>query len=494
MLNIAEVIKDADAMTSDEWKKICHLLEDHHCLFYKIWEMGKPMFTNSIPTACVTFDKNGTYLYFLFNPTFWQGLDSYNKLFVICHEALHVILNHGVRFKDSNQRETANIAMDVVVNHTLTREFGFDRNLIQNWEELCWVDTVFGKNYNHNGLRLMQGETAEFYFNLLLNKKKKKKDNQQGQQGQNNSGNESGSSSQGQGQQEDQNSQAGSGSSKVKTLDQHHFGDPNSDGTQGTDSQKIIDAVNANLSEEEQNIVKQSISKHSSSESPFSQAGTGAGGQQSQVQDVQVKIKKKWESVIKKWTAMKLMDTEKTVDQWAKEHRRYVLLPQDMMLPTELDIETLSYDKNKIDVYFFLDTSGSCWHLKDRFFAIAKTLPKSRFNVNLFCFDTQVTPTDFAKSTIYGSGGTCFRVIEEYIQQELNMRKAKKKKAKYPDAVWVMTDGYGTKVCPEKPKNWYWFIDHPQYNNKARVDSHMKNLTSDMIPKECNMFSLSDFV
>lgn len=494
MLDIKEIIKTADAMNVSEWQNLCRYLEDHHSMFYKVWEMGKPLFTKSIPTACVTFDKEGSYLYFLFNPDFWAGLDSYNKMFVICHEALHIMLNHGIRFKDSTQRDTANIAMDVVVNHTLTREFGFDRTLVQNWEELCWVDTVFGKNYKHNGIRLGSGETAERYYNLLLAKKNNKKN--KSNSGDNGSSQKSSSSgdeddnSQGQ----DKSKESGSGSSKVRTLDQHHFGDPNSDGTSGQDSQNIIQKVKESLSEEEQDAVAKSIGKHGNSTNPFAQAGTGHGNQSHNAQIEQIKVKKKWESIIKKWTSRKLEETENTVDQWVKEHRRYVLLPKDLMLPSEMDIETLAYEKSKLDVYFFLDTSGSCWHLKDRFFSIAKTLPKSRFNLKLFCFDTQVIPTDLASCTAYGSGGTCFVAIENYIQQELQSAKVAKKKAKYPEAVWVMTDGYGTKVNPQFPKKWFWLIDHPNGTNEAMAAKTVQDLKKRYLPEESNVFNLMDFV
>ena len=43
------------------------------------------------------------------------------KLFVICHEMLHIILNHGKRSKNtlSENKIAANMALDIVVNHSL---------------------------------------------------------------------------------------------------------------------------------------------------------------------------------------------------------------------------------------------------------------------------------------------------------------------------------------------------------------------------------------
>ena len=94
--------------------------------------MGKPVFTQDISTAAIKFNKNGDFLEFVFNYDFWKSLDANNKLFVICHEAMHVILNHGHRSKDSENKNAANVAMDIVVNHLLIDRFGFIREKILN--------------------------------------------------------------------------------------------------------------------------------------------------------------------------------------------------------------------------------------------------------------------------------------------------------------------------------------------------------------------------
>src|SRR5579863_2349365 len=46
-------------ITSDEWLEISRALEVHHTLFYKLWKLGKPIFTDEIDTACVEFDDIG---------------------------------------------------------------------------------------------------------------------------------------------------------------------------------------------------------------------------------------------------------------------------------------------------------------------------------------------------------------------------------------------------------------------------------------------------
>src|SRR5574343_1955448 len=86
-----------DQFQKEEFLHISRDLEKFHAIFYRMWMMGKPNFTEESPTAFVRFDKNGDFLYFGINPKFWNELDFYNKLFVICHECLHVVLNHGMR-------------------------------------------------------------------------------------------------------------------------------------------------------------------------------------------------------------------------------------------------------------------------------------------------------------------------------------------------------------------------------------------------------------
>lgn len=408
----------------DEWQDILFSLLEHHSLFYKIGEMGKPYLTDTIDTACVTFSPDGEFINFLFGIEFWASCDKYKKLFVICHESLHLILNHGKRFKDAKNKELANVAMDVVVNHSLVNRFGFVRENIQDHEEYCWVDTVFPQKKEY-GMEIGQDETSEYYFNLL----NKNKD---------------------------------SNNKSYKLVDLHEF----FEGKEGP----LFDKLNAELSDEERNTIKKFFEKHSDKG-----VGKGEGGILHFAAKEKVAVKKKWESVIQRWTHNKLKDTEKVHEQWARKNRRFSILDNSMFLPTDMEIEEMDFAEDKISIYFYLDTSGSCWHLKDRFFNAAESLPKRKFDVRLFCFDTKVYETDLKSRRVYGSGGTNFDILESNIIKLMN-----KDNSKYPSAVWVMTDGHGTPVQPKIPVNWYWFL--------------VKGGTKSCIPKESKIYSLDDFV
>jgi predicted metal-dependent peptidase len=461
------------SLTNEEWYEILRDLEMHHGVFYKLWEMGKPVFTMQIDTAAVAFNKGGDFVQFVFNPIFWLKCTPYERLFVICHEALHVILNHGVRMKDTTDRPGCNIALDVVVNHMLTRCFGFDRTRISNWEKLCWVDTVFakgdGKIKTDKGKPIAEDDSFEYYLNMLEKHGMPKCGKGKQGQGQPCQGMSGGG---GKGQGDEDGDGSGDG---LQTLDDHDVtgGDQNA-------WDEVIDRLDEGLSTEEKETIKNELNKHFQP-TPSQKAGTGTGGMWHIAQVKKAKKKQKWETVIKNWVRKKMRETDADMEQWAMLNRRLVFLPKDMFIPSNMEKEERVKDKHKINVRFYLDTSGSCWHLKDRFFTAAMSIPPDRFNVELFCFDTTVVPTDIVGKKMYGGGGTSFSIIEADIQRAMTNKDGD---GKYPDAVFVMTDGYGNRVTPQMPERWYWFLDGGMTE---------KGLCPTYCPAECNVFKLSDF-
>lgn len=450
-------------LSGDEWIDIMLTLEQYHGVFYKLWEIGMPIFTDRVETAAIQFDKGGDFVQFLFNPEYWKWCTPYERLFTICHEALHCILNHGVRMKDTVDPKACNIALDIVVNHMLVRNFGFDRLSIRNWDKLCWVDTVFklpdGRMRTDKGRQIPDDEMFEYYLNLF---------DRVPVPSLGFAGIKGGQGQDGQG---------------FQTVDDHGFMADN-------DNSTVIDRLNDGLSQEEKETIKDMIDKHFQADSgqpqKSTQAGTGTGGMWHFANVGKVKVKRKWETVIKKWVRTKLLDSHKDVEQWARLNRRMEMLPRNMFLPSDMETDALENEKGKIKVRFYLDTSGSCWHLKDRFFEAAMSIPRDRFDVELFCFDTQVVPTDIESKKMHGGGGTSFRIIEADVQKSMIDEKAKGGKGKYPDAVFVMTDGYGDKVTPTMPERWHWFID-------GATEYSLKSFVGSYIPKESIVHNLADY-
>ncbi len=447
-----------------EWEEIGEKLEDFHSIFSTFWELGKPRFTTSLPTAGVVFDKLGDCIDFNINPDFWDTLSEEQKLFVICHEVTHVLFYHGFRInalKDKQEFQVANLALDVVVNHFLTDNLGFDRTTIDPPippEELseeerkhspngypngkyCWIDTVFPDQKK----RPLTGESFEYYYTLI---KREMEDQQK------------------------RGSGKGGGLSGMNSLDDHS----------GLDSfigKDFNDKMKESLSETDQKALdqrqdikdeaKKELDKAQGNQPGGKQAGVGAGNSWITSKVIRVIPKRKWETVIKNWASKYL--EEKVAEQWQKQHRRMVNMPKDFLIPSEHEIE--EYEKKRIPVWFFQDTSGSCAHLADRFFTAALSLPEDRFIVKMHCFDTRVYETDLKTKKLYGFGGTTFTCIEEYIQDQI-----RKTKCRYPDACFIITDGYGDRVAPEKPARWFWFLSE---NYKQ------------CIPPECKTHDLKDF-
>jgi predicted metal-dependent peptidase len=406
-------------ITAEHWNRLAKGLEQHHALFYQCWAMGKPIFTTEIDTAAVRFDQAGDYLAFLFNPMFWTMLDDYNRTFVISHECLHVTLNHGARTSSAGRQndEVVNHMLDVVVNHTLVENFGFDRDKIMDWKNLCWVDTVFPKK-----LQLSTSQSFEYYYNMVP--------------------------------------QARSNFGGAKPLDNHGK-------FRKAGFEDAIEKLNKSMSQEDKQTLGPLLSKHFAKD-PKKPEGTGCW---TMVNVGPPKVKRKWETVIQKWSQRYMKRDQQDKEQWTRQSRRLACIDSRLLLPTDAQMDHLKRDRHP--VWFYLDTSGSCWNFKDRFFTAAMSLSPKHFDVRVFCFDEAVQETPLQSKKVYGGGGTSFSCIEDHIQ-----RTIKDEGTAYPEAVWLLTDGVGNAVHPAKPQNWYWFLT---FNHRR------------FIPPESKVYNLTDF-
>lgn len=410
---------------TDEFFSLSRDLEKYHSIFDRLWAFGTPVFSKDIKIAAVYFDSIGNSLDFKINPDFWALQNNIQKQFIIAHECLHVILYHGFRIikLNSSQRDIANIALDLVVNHSLVNRFGFKRSDIDPNNIYCWVDNVFKDPVPDN-------KYYEYYYNLL-----------------------------------------------EKLEPPLDGGGEDGTGPSLVDDHESLDSFNC---PDFENKMKELFSDSSTEqifdfiqdqtkdlESTAQEAGCSPGNLCKYASAGFVKPKKKWETVIKKWASKYLKDIDE--EQWARRNRRLEFMSNDFMIPSTQEVE--EYEKDRIKVFFFQDTSGSCSGFIDRFFNAAKSLPPDRFDVKMHCFDTRVFETTLESRKLYGFGGTSFSCIERYLQDYI-----KKNNEKYP-TVFVITDGYGDTINPQFPKKWHWFIDGSFY----------------LIPKESNKYNLKDF-
>lgn len=421
-----------------EWSEISDALVGHHSIFYRFWSICSLNFSESIKTAAVFFDKNGDCVDFRLNKSFWDSITFKQKVFVISHECIHVISNHGKRAKSllvsgKYDKKRLNIAMDLTVNHALVDRYGFRREEIDPDNRFIWLDKI-NQEFNIN---LPPNKCFEYYYTQLKKV-------------------------------EDSNFESDTGD----TVDDH-------DGDQCGDEQcagDVIERMASEMDEAEKEKLRELLQEQTNKiiadnkENIFDfTPGNSPAALKCKLDIVKPKKKKKWESVIRKWMAKRLVDSDISQDQWVKESRRFSLLPSSLSIPQDVDVDDEMFEKDKMKVLFFLDTSGSCIHLKDRFFRAAMTLPERKFDVELFCFDTKVYKTSLKSLVVQGGGGTSFVAIENFIKRNYK---------RYPHAVFVITDGYASPVKLDHPKRWYWFLSSDY--TKA-------------IPSKCNIFKLKDY-
>lgn len=441
-------------ITFEETLEIAEALEDGHALFKTFWDLGSPklIVDKSLPTACIAFDQRGQETAFLWNSAYFEYLQPYERAFIAGHEMLHVIFDHGKRMLAQRYNELSNMAMDVVVNHTLCEKFGFDRTKIRNWENLCWVDTCFPEE--KFGI-IPNDKSYEYYYNLMVEN---------------------------------------TNIVEIKILvDCHGVGDnsdsggnPGGEGCQETEKYSFNDheSIGKDLSkylshEDFDKTIKDSMNDHGHQPASGQQAGRGIGQWMSLTPPKKLRVNKKWEDVIKKWKKKTLVYDTNDFESFIKENRRFMEFlgdDDDLALATDVETEDWFYDKRAVNIWFYLDVSGSCISFKDRFFHASQTLDKNKFKVKLFSFDTAIREVDLVKKNIYGGGGTAFNIIEDHILSNSD---------EYPDVVFVITDGHGNNVAPRFPERWHWFLTE---NPKTYGSSGTA-----YIPKESKIHILSDY-
>ena len=523
-------------LSNKEHLKISRELEKHHAIFERIWTLSGIRFTTSIPTAAVKFNLRGDCIDFMLNAQFWEGLNFTTKCFVLSHECMHIALNHGLRSLEASRTKRganiANIAQDIVINHALVERYGFFRDDIdpialqkdgKMRRKYCWVDTIFPED-----AEMATDQNYEFYFNRLCKKADAMQEafdkfmenvefvddhdfNQEnndygegmpmqlpgmgteGEESDDKDGDDGEGEGKGKGKDGEGKGKDGEGSSEVGDDEWEYF--DSSDYSE--DFADMIDKLDRDLSNDDKKTLEKFVNENANSGEELEtnpeygadgkvagNTGGSGGGQGNSAgtgwtfaNKLPVR-KRKFEHIVTAWAKKKLTVDEVDVDQWALTDRRFASISGycDLELPSEVEMDDETTEDDKFDVFFFQDTSGSCSGYTDRFFSIAESMPLERFNMRMFCFDTEVYETTLESRELKGFGGTHFHQLENFIQDELKTNPDMKK---YPDAIFVVTDGYGSDILPEKPSNWHWILT-PEGSK-------------DNIPKDCNMYDLAKY-
>ena len=408
-------------------------LSQYHRLFYAVFELGTPVVTTSVTTAAVGYNTYSHKVCFLVNPEFFFKLGLTEQLFIVCHEAMHVLLGHLDR-SDHLHHTLANIAQDIVINETLVKDFRFHRPSLSFANDLCFIDTVFTKEQiaKHH---ITPGKSFDYYYDLLVLYK-------------------------------DDIIQKPTldihlGDGQLVISDEH--GDQIIIEVPPEIAQDIRNQTGQNLSMEELEELIEQLERR---------AGVGAGG--SLRMQLEERKSRPWRALIKNKIASLQRMVERPVDTFRTRPRRITNLPDDLYLPEHLEESRMENDK--FNIVFFMDASGSCSGHINKFFNLARTVPPQHFNVHAFSFDSKVYPVDLENPNIGGGGGTSFKILEAKVQELMATDPRFKKK--HPDLVFVLSDGDGDNVVMQKPKQWYFLLTK---NNRRHL------------PENVNVFLISTF-
>jgi hypothetical protein len=494
-----------DNISLEEHYKIARELESHHAIFERIWTMGRIRFSKKVPTAAVQFNRAGECVDFIVNRKFWEAQTFIQKCFVLSHECLHIALNHGTRSPRGSKslHRLVNGAQDLVINHALVNLYGYEREDIDPELKYWWVDKTF-KDFDPP---VPDDENFEFYLAIL---KRMKEEQQDEATGESETVDSHGNPGDGDPQEGDPQEGEGDGAGGDGDEDSDEDTDGNGENPDDLDPDEfdfqdfgdsgfedVIEDLNDELTDEEKETLENFVTENEGSdgadefpqENPEAEpsgttqggpggqeAGTAAGKTWTFAKKVKEPKKHKYESIVTSWAKKILKEEYVEEDQWVHRNRRYAGIEDTgLMLPTEYETNELVEEEDKIEVWFFQDTSGSCTGYTDRFFAIAEAMPLEKFNMRMFCFDTKVYETNLIDRKLYGFGGTYFSILEDRIQQEIKDNPA----FRYPEAVFVVTDGYGNAIVPDKPKNWHWILT--------------PDGSKECIPDTCNFHDLADY-
>lgn len=424
-------------------------LEQNGMFFKKFWSISDVYWTESIPTAAVTSTNDK--IQFLFNKDFWETLSPRGRLFVICHEQLHLLNNHFVRlrFQDGNS-QIKNIAADVAINEMLVRNYSFEKTDLPDTEQWCWLDTVFKDDTRP----ISNNETAEFYYSLLVARQEQEQQKL----------NELLEQMLADGTLTDAIKEAMQADvdgmyDGVSTVDDHQFSQDNQDLL----SKEVREAIEDALEEFEGNNPDSAEAAQAGKRIAYRKAKKAGNkfGANTRMFDVPIAKKKHWKKLYK--SICKSIFAATSSEHWAFQDNKFALLPSSCDLPG-----TYIQDKiRKTKVVVYLDVSGSCVEDTKLFLQTAMSLPRDQFVVKYYTFDTEIRAISHKPPfQINGGGGTSFECIRNHVENELD----------YYDAIFVFTDGEASRVSAERPTRWFWFITPSGNHDSITPNSKSFNL------------------
>lgn len=404
-----------ERFSDEEILNLAAKLEDYHRIFYTFVDsIADVYYSDAISTAAIHFYKDSKPA-LLINRDFWERHNEREKLFIICHECLHVLLDHGLRNGLSVPGATpilVNKAQDITINEMIVDLFDYDRNDFRDWKKYCWIDTCF-----EDPSKVLRNETFIYYLKLLISQPNK--------------------------------DESSDGNSPI-TLDSHEgLDDDGSFEKQAAKDakQKVAESLAEDLTADELESVIKALPDTTL------KAGTISSNLEAMLEKKKQRQKLKFARLVKKLKRSSMKEIDFDVESFVKDDRRFrdVASQPDTALPGK--VEKTRLQKDRLLTAIFMDISGSCMEYFKTFNDVANAFEaeKNTFDIRLFAFDTAVFEIKLGERIRVG-GGTSFSIIEK------KCLDLEKETGRYPDCVVIVTDGEGDKVTPTRPSRWIWLL------------------------------------
>lgn len=508
MTQTAEKVMDRKQLQK-HWSTSIDFLDNNFAYFLThVLHIGRPFWTDAIPTAAVQMSLNDSIVGklknrredydfdFLFAPKFATKLSTSAMAFILAHETMHIVLNHLklvetfvkresakklIEKKRNGERLTRDEIKQLIVEQQNARRFNIAADCVINdylvnsgMDDSAFYNTPGSPMYSPNvpeGTAMLCrgvdkiGESAAFmtvydvYERLQEEEQEQKKKRQQQQSG------------------------GGSG-----TPDPDSDGDESDDmdgrGDQAIDSHDwmldpdyadeladAIDKMNEEiekagkmpsdlLDKKDEEDGKQTAASQQLSKSM--RAGSEEGNMSEFMGTTGAKLG--WVKLLKQLDPDMFKEpaiAPPPVAQWHKRPRKLGGMPSNIILPVREKAQREKVAREKPAIVLALDVSGSIGPRDaDRFIELAKSIPTDRIKLFTCTFDTQYMKVDMQNDTNFRiGGGTHFDSIPNFINDHVKPEL----KGKYPKAVVVITDGMAPlsqNLWPteQEAEGWYWLI------------------------------------
>lgn len=378
------------------------------------------------PTMAVDVKGN------LYYNTKWVDKLSEEKVeAVLCHESMHIVLQHLERL-GTREHELFNMANDLIVNDILVAEnMSLPEGLVPNYDhKFTFPD---GLEITDLNIKLSEQVYEELYKHYKKNGKKGSQGNGQSQQGKGQGNGQSGS---GQGSQQ---------SSSGKGFDQHIYGEENGNGKKGEKDGK---GNTVKVSKAEMEELKKKWREVLSGASTYAkQRGLLPKGMERLVDDL-LESKVSWRHKL-----MRFITNEQIHDfTYSRPHKKSI--STGVYMPSLL--------REQIEIVTHIDTSGSISQKEmTEFLSEICSIARSFHNIkiDLLVGDSQLqnhyeitngTISDIMNMEFKGGGGTSHNFVKSWLEEHKPNARC----------LITLTDGWSDieRVFPEIPDKTHKLI------------------------------------